>query len=95
MGFFVKLIGWWAVLAGLFVPLVFQPLNAIAARHYYTQQSAVMAARDSKTHVVTEALQEIRQINFSALEDQWQKVSWLHAKLNWTSSGEYTFGVSI
>lgn len=73
VGFLVQLIGWWAVLAGLAVSIAFQPLNSIAATHYYAQQSAVMAARDTKTHVVTEALQGIRQIKFSAVEDRWQK----------------------
>ena len=32
-----------------------------------------MAARDNKTHIVTEALQGIRQIKFSATEPQWEK----------------------
>lgn len=73
VAFLIQLIGWWAVLAGAAVSIAFQPLNSIAAKHYYAQQSAVMAARDTKTHVVTEALQGIRQIKFSAIEDQWQK----------------------
>ena len=72
VAFLVRLIGWWAVLAGLAVPVIFQPLNSIAAKHYAKQQSAVMVARDTKTQVVTEALQGIRQIKFSAIEAQWQ-----------------------
>ena len=72
VAFLVQLIGWWAVIAGLAVPVIFQPLNSIAAKHYAKQQSAVMAARDVKTHLVTEALQGIRQIKFSAIEAQWQ-----------------------
>ena len=33
-----------------------------------------MTARDAKTNAVTEALQGIRQIKFSAIESQWQKI---------------------
>ena len=72
VAFLVKLIGWWPVLTGLAVPVIFQPLNSLAAKRYAAQQSAVMTARDTKTHIVTEALQGIRQIKFAAIEAQWQ-----------------------
>jgi ABC-type multidrug transport system fused ATPase/permease subunit len=42
-------------------------------KHYTQKQLAVMAARDNKAHVVTEALHGIRQIKFSATEKQWEK----------------------
>lgn len=55
------------------MPVILQPLNSIATKHYTQKQLAVMAARDNKAHVVTEALHGIRQIKFSATEKQWEK----------------------
>lgn len=55
------------------MPVILQPLNGVATRHYTQKQLAVMAARDNKAHVVTEALHGIRQIKFSATEQQWEK----------------------
>ena len=57
VAFLVNLIGWWAVLAGLMDPFVFQPLYSMAAGHYHSERSAVMVARYKETHVVNEALQ--------------------------------------
>lgn len=55
------------------MPVILQPLNRIATKHYTKRQLDVMAARDNKAHVVTEALHGIRQIKFSATEKQWEK----------------------
>jgi len=55
------------------VPVILQPLNGIATKYYTQTQLHVMAARDNKAHVVTEALHGIRQIKFSATEKQWEK----------------------
>lgn len=55
------------------MPVILQPLNGVASKHYTQKQLAVMAARDYKAHVVTEALHGIRQIKFSATEKQWEK----------------------
>ncbi len=74
VAFLVQLIDWYAVLAGLAVPVIFQSLNSVSAKRYAAQQSKVMAARDSKSYIVTEALQGIRQIKFSAIEAQSQTV---------------------
>ena len=62
-----------STLAGFAVPVILQPLNGIASKYYTRKQLAVMAARDNKAHVVTEALHGIRQIKFSATERQWEK----------------------
>ncbi|KAK0642530.1 ABC transporter C family member 10 [Lasiodiplodia hormozganensis] len=72
--FLVNLIGWVSTIVGLSVPIIFQPLNQVATRGYSNAAEAVMMIRDEKTHVVTEALHGIRQIKFSAIEGQWQKV---------------------
>jgi ABC-type multidrug transport system fused ATPase/permease subunit len=71
--FYNKLLKSSSTIAGLSVPLFFQPLSKIANRHYSKTQEGVMMARDEKTHVVTEALHGIRQVKFSAIESEWQK----------------------
>jgi len=70
--FLVKLIGWTSLLAGLAVTLFSTPVNIYCSRKYSAAQSNLMKVRDQKMAVVTEALQGIRQIKFSALEQQWQ-----------------------
>lgn len=70
-GFLVKLIGPIPLLAGLAAPIIITPLNIIAARRYAAAQDNLMKYRDQKMAVVTEALQGIRQIKFSALERNW------------------------
>lgn len=72
-GFLVKLIGWIPLLAGLVVPAIVTPVNALASKRYARAQDDLMKIRDKKMAVVTEALQGIRQIKFSALENSWQR----------------------
>ncbi|KAI9841606.1 MAG: hypothetical protein M1837_000513 [Sclerophora amabilis] len=71
--FLVNLIGWASLLAGLLVTVITTPLNTYFAKKYTSSQDRLMKVRDVKMGVVTEALQGIRQIKFSALETQWQK----------------------
>ena len=49
------------------------PLNILASKRYSDAQGDIMKVRDQKMVVVTEALQGIRQIKFSAQEQQWQE----------------------
>ncbi|EXJ81324.1 hypothetical protein A1O3_07614 [Capronia epimyces CBS 606.96] len=70
-GFLLKLIGPIPLLAGLAAPVLIMPINIIAARRYATAQDDLMKHRDQKMAVVTEALQGIRQIKFTALERNW------------------------
>ena len=72
MVFLIHLIGWKSLLAGLAVSALTTPLNIVASRCYSKSQVELMTARDRKMAVITEALQGIRQIKFSALERQWQ-----------------------
>jgi ABC-type multidrug transport system fused ATPase/permease subunit len=72
-GFLIKLIGWIPLLAGLVIPAIVTPVNAFASKQYSKAQDDLMKTRDKKMAVVTEALQGIRQIKFSAFEDNWQK----------------------
>ncbi|KAL8960706.1 MAG: hypothetical protein Q9193_002632 [Seirophora villosa] len=70
--FLVKLIGWQSLLAGFACSVLSLPFNIWASHNYSKTQTSLMKARDQKMLVVTEALQGIRQIKFSALESQWQ-----------------------
>jgi len=72
-GFLIKLIGWIPLVAGLAIPAIITPVNAFASRRYATAQDDLMKTRDKKMAVVTEALQGIRQIKFSAFEDNWNR----------------------
>ncbi|KAF2717771.1 P-loop containing nucleoside triphosphate hydrolase protein [Polychaeton citri CBS 116435] len=71
-GVLVYLIGWWSTLAGFAVPILLSPLTSAATRRYLHSQVLAMSSRDKKAYVVTEALQGIRQIKFSASEEQWE-----------------------
>ena len=72
MWFLLTLIGWKSLLAGLVVFFISTPVNIFLSKRYSTVQGDLMKLRDQKMVVVTEALQGIRQIKFSALERQWQ-----------------------
>ncbi|ERF71322.1 hypothetical protein EPUS_03476 [Endocarpon pusillum Z07020] len=72
-GFLIRLIGWIPLLAGLAIPAIITPVNAFASKRYASAQDDLMRIRDKKMAVVTEALQGIRQIKFSAFEDNWQR----------------------
>ena len=71
ISFLSKLIGPLPLLAGLAAPVLIMPINIIAARRYAAAQDDLMKYRDQKMAVVTEALQGIRQIKFTALERSW------------------------
>ena len=65
------LVGWQSLLAGLVSLILIFPLNKFLAYRYGAFQKKLMATRDKKTKVVSEALQGIRQIKFSAIEPEW------------------------
>ncbi|KAK2766653.1 hypothetical protein FQN54_005965 [Arachnomyces sp. PD_36] len=70
--FLARLIGWKSLLAGALASALVTPVNAYLSGKYTTAQTAQMKYRDQKMAIVTEALQGIRQIKFSALEKQWE-----------------------
>ncbi|KAI0473842.1 P-loop containing nucleoside triphosphate hydrolase protein [Xylariaceae sp. FL0804] len=70
--FLVNLLGWKALLAGFSTMLAIIPLNIFVSKKYSAAQDRLMKVRDEKMEVVSEALQGIRQIKFSALEPQWE-----------------------
>ncbi|KIV78105.1 hypothetical protein PV11_09860 [Exophiala sideris] len=69
--FLSNLIGPIPLLAGLAAPAIITPLNIYTSKRYANAQDNLMKHRDHKMAVVTEALQGIRQIKFSALERDW------------------------
>lgn len=71
--FLGQLLGLVALLAGFSTMLIILPVNIFFTKRYSDAQDRVMKVRDQKTGVVTEALQGIRQIKFSALESRWEK----------------------
>lgn len=71
--FLVNLLGWKALLAGFATMVVVLPINIYFSKQYSDAQDRLMKVRDEKMEIVSEALQGIRQIKFSALEPQWEK----------------------
>ncbi|KAK4129639.1 P-loop containing nucleoside triphosphate hydrolase protein [Parathielavia appendiculata] len=71
--FLVDLLGWKPLLAGFSAMLAIMPVNIYFSKRYSDSQDRLMKVRDAKMEVVTEALQGIRQIKFSALEPEWEK----------------------
>ncbi|KAK0748030.1 P-loop containing nucleoside triphosphate hydrolase protein [Apiosordaria backusii] len=72
VGFLISLLGWKALFAGLSAMLAIMPVNIYFSKKYAAAQDRLMKTRDEKMEVVTEALQGIRQIKFSALESDWE-----------------------
>ncbi|KAI1497200.1 P-loop containing nucleoside triphosphate hydrolase protein [Biscogniauxia marginata] len=70
--FLVDLLGWRALLAGFSTMVLVMPVNIFFNKRYSDAQDRLMKVRDEKMEVVSEALQGIRQIKFSALEPQWE-----------------------
>ncbi|GKZ21198.1 hypothetical protein AbraIFM66951_011591 [Aspergillus brasiliensis] len=70
--FLVHLIGWPSLLAGVATALLVAPMNAYLTKNYSTAQEEYMKASDKRMGAVAEVLHGIRQIKFSALEQQWQ-----------------------
>ncbi|KAK2610560.1 hypothetical protein N8I77_003979 [Diaporthe amygdali] len=71
-GFLVTILGWKAVVAGLGSAALVIPLNTWMSKKYAKIQFGLMRYRDGKAHLLTEALQGMRQIKYSALEQHWE-----------------------
>lgn len=69
--FLVTLIGWESLLAGLAVTALVIPINIYLAKKYSAAQDHLMKASDSRIAALTEVLQGVRQIKFSATEKKW------------------------
>lgn len=71
-GFAVSLMGWMPVLCGLGAGSLMVPLSSLLSRRYTSLHFGLMKYRDGKAHLLTEALQGMRQIRYSALEQHWE-----------------------
>ncbi|KJZ71495.1 hypothetical protein HIM_09134 [Hirsutella minnesotensis 3608] len=71
--FLVQLIGWVSYGAGILAWALVLPVNAWVSKIYMKAEDTLMKTRDDKLVVVNEALLGMRQIKFSALENQWEE----------------------
>ncbi|KAH6649967.1 hypothetical protein F5144DRAFT_588575 [Chaetomium tenue] len=71
-GFAVSLMGWLPVICGLGAGSLMVPLSSMLSRRYTALHFGLMKYRDGKAHLLTEALQGMRQIRYSALEQHWE-----------------------
>ena len=72
LGFLARLLGWQPLLAGLVGFLLIMPLNIWSSKRYTGAQGHLMGIRDRKLRMLAEVLHGIRQIKFSAQENEWQ-----------------------
>jgi ABC-type multidrug transport system fused ATPase/permease subunit len=73
MLFLLRLLGWQSTLVGLIFTALFVPVHTYLIQQHKATQRDLTAARDKKTKAITEALHALRQIKFSALEEQWEE----------------------
>lgn len=71
-GFAVSLMGWMPVLCGLGAGCLMIPASSLLSKKYTSLHFGLMKYRDGKAHLLTEALQGMRQIRYSALEQHWE-----------------------
>lgn len=67
-----QLVGFKSLAAGLLSSLLVLPISHLLSKRYAKIQFGLMKYRDGKAHLLTEALQGMRQIKFSALEQHWE-----------------------
>ncbi|KAJ6781021.1 hypothetical protein PWT90_04923 [Aphanocladium album] len=70
--YLIQVIGAVPFLAGALAWASLMPVNAIASRQYVNAETQLMRDRDQKLAVVSEAINGLRRIKFSALEAQWE-----------------------
>lgn len=71
-GFAVSLMGWMPVVCGLIAGSLMIPISSLLSKKYTALHFGLMKYRDGKAHLLTEALQGMRQIRYSALEQHWE-----------------------
>ncbi|KAG2412200.1 hypothetical protein HFD88_009757 [Aspergillus terreus] len=71
--FMVHIMGWKPTLAGCIVPALLSPIYYFVNKKYSKSEEALMEHRDRKSAVLSEAIHGIRQIKFSALENEWYR----------------------
>jgi ABC-type multidrug transport system fused ATPase/permease subunit len=71
-GYAARLMGWMPVVCGLAAGSMMVPLSSMLSKRYTALHFGLMKYRDGKAHLLTEALQGMRQIKYSALEEHWE-----------------------
>lgn len=71
--FLLRLLGWLPLTIGLLSVALTIPLNSSISKALFAADERLMKIRDEKLELLTEALNGIRQVKFSALEEQWEK----------------------
>ncbi|KAJ5549172.1 hypothetical protein N7513_006406 [Penicillium frequentans] len=71
--FLLRLLGWKSTLMAVLATIGTVPIHTRVLKQERAAKKRLTAARDRKTKAVTEALQALRQIKFSALETQWEE----------------------
>ncbi|ERT02813.1 hypothetical protein HMPREF1624_01115 [Sporothrix schenckii ATCC 58251] len=69
----IKFLGWKAFFSGFSCALLVYPISHVMSKKYAKIQFGLMKYRDAKAHVLTEALQGMRQIKYSALEQLYEE----------------------
>lgn len=64
--------GWLPVVSGLLAASLMIPISSLLSKKYTALHFGLMKYRDGKAHLLTEALQGMRQIRYSALEQHWE-----------------------
>ncbi|KAK5651837.1 hypothetical protein OQA88_11606 [Cercophora sp. LCS_1] len=99
--FLLHLLGWLPLTVGLLSVGLTIPLNTTMTKVLFEADERLMKIRDQKVELITEALNGVRQIKFSALEEQWEKrilglrekeleIMWLFFKYNIVLDGCWT-----
>ncbi|CAI7643455.1 unnamed protein product [Penicillium glandicola] len=70
--FLLQLLGWQSTVIAVLTTIATVPIHTRVLKQERAAKRRLAMARDRKTKVVTEALQALRQIKFSALETQWE-----------------------
>ncbi|KAK1830843.1 ABC bile acid [Podospora conica] len=71
--FLVSLLGWRPLILGILSVSATMPINFIFSKWTLKTDEKLMKIRDEKLELVSEALNGIRQVKFSALESGWEK----------------------
>ena len=70
--FLVQVVGWIPLLSGFAAFACTIPFNIFWSKKFVGKSNDLMKFRDQKLATVTEALQGVKQIKYSAIEQQWQ-----------------------
>jgi ABC-type multidrug transport system fused ATPase/permease subunit len=68
-----RLLGWQSLLVGLMINMIFIPLNLRSIKKLHMAGKLLSSDRDRTMNAITEALNALRQIKFSAFEKQWEE----------------------